>query len=69
MKITLKHYGVTYSIETKEDDFDAAEMINTFNNLMLCAGFSEKSVQNAILDAAEEIRFNIDREQMSVNKN
>ena len=55
MKIKLKHYGVTYSIETKEDDFDAAEMINTFNNLMLCAGWQQDSIDDAIMGLNEQI--------------
>ena len=55
MKITLKHYGVTYSIETKEDDFDATEMINTFNNLMLSAGWQQDSIDEAIMALNEEI--------------
>jgi len=38
-------------------------------NIMMCAGFTEQSVENAILEAADEIQFNIDRKQMSVNKN
>ena len=57
MKITLKHYGVTYSIETKTDDFDATEMINTFNNLMLCAGWQQSSIDNAIMALNEEIEL------------
>jgi hypothetical protein len=55
MKIILKHYGVTYSIETKEDDFDATEMINTFNNLMLSAGWQQDSIDEAIMALNEEI--------------
>ena len=57
MTITLKHYGVTYSIETKEDDFDATEMINTFNNLMLCAGWQQYSIDEAIMALNEEIEL------------
>ena len=57
MKITLKHYGVTYSIETKENDFDATEMINTFNNLMLSAGWQQDSIDGAIMALNEEIEL------------
>ena len=57
MTITLKHYGVTYSIETKEDDFDATEMINTFNNFMLCAGWQQDSIDEAIMALNEEIEL------------
>ena len=55
MTITIKHYGITYSIETKTDDFDAAEMINTFNNLMLSAGWHQDSIDDAIMGLNEQI--------------
>jgi hypothetical protein len=55
MTITLKHYGVTYSIETKEDDFDATEMIKTFSNLMKCIGFQQSSIDGAIMGLNEQI--------------
>jgi len=55
MTITLKHYGVTYSIETKEDDFDATEVLKTFNNLMLCAGWQQGSIDGAIMELNEQI--------------
>jgi len=55
MTITLKHYGVTYSIETKADDLNATEMIKTFNNLMLCAGWQQYSIDGAIMALNEEI--------------
>jgi hypothetical protein len=54
MIITLKHYEVTYSIETKGDDLDATEMINTFNNLMLCAGWPQGAIDNAIMELNEQ---------------
>jgi len=57
MIITLKHYGVTYSIETEADDLNAAEMINTFNNLMLCAGWQQDSIDGAIMALNEEIEL------------
>ena len=57
MTITLKHYGVTYSIETEADDLNAAEMINTFNNLILCAGWQQDSIDGAIMALNEEIEL------------
>jgi hypothetical protein len=30
MTITIKHYGITYSIETKEDNLNATEILETF---------------------------------------
>jgi hypothetical protein len=55
MIITLKHYEVTYSIETKGDDLDATDVLKNFTNLMLCAGWPQGAIDNAILVLNEEI--------------
>jgi len=55
MTITLKHYGVTYSIETQSETLDATEVLKTFNNLMLCAGWQQGSIDEAIMELNEEI--------------
>ena len=55
MIITIKHYGVTYSIETEGDDFDATEMLETFTNLMKCIGFQQSSIDGAIMGLNEQI--------------
>jgi hypothetical protein len=57
MTITLKHYGDTYSIETKADDLNAAEMIQHFTNLILSAGWHQDSIDNAIMALNEEIEL------------
>jgi hypothetical protein len=33
MIITIKHYGITYSIETEREDLNATEMLETFTEL------------------------------------
>ena len=55
MTITLKHYGVTYSIKTDADDLNATEVIQHFTNLMLSAGWKQGSIDNAIMALNEEI--------------
>lgn len=55
MIITIKHYGATYSIETKEDDLNATEVLQNFTNLMKCAGWQQDSIDNAIIELNEEI--------------
>ena len=57
MTITLKHYGVTYSIETKADDLNATEMLETFTNLMKCIGFQQSSIDGAIMELNEQIEL------------
>ena len=55
MTITLKHYGDTYSIETQSETLEPTEMIKTFTNLMLCAGWQQGSIDEAIMALNEEI--------------
>jgi len=57
MIITLKNYGVTYSIETKEEDLNAKEVLQNFTNLMKCAGWQQDSIDNAIMALNEEIEL------------
>ena len=55
MKITIKHYGDTYSIETKEENLDATQMLETFTSLMKCIGFQQSSIDGAIMGLNEQI--------------
>ena len=55
MTITIKHYGATYSIETKEEDLNALQMIETFTDLMRCIGFHPNSINDAIMGLNEQI--------------
>jgi len=55
MTITIKYFGVTYSIETKGDDLNATEMLETFTNLMKCIGFQQSSIDGAIMGLNEQI--------------
>jgi len=57
MTITLKHYGNTYSIETQSETLDATEVLKTFTNLMLCAGWQQGSIDEAIMALNEEIEL------------
>jgi hypothetical protein len=47
MTITIKHYGVTYSIKTKQNDLHATETLEMFFNLMRAVGYQEESIQKA----------------------
>ena len=49
MIITLKHYGVTHSTKTPNDDLNTHEVLEICKNIIMCAGFTEQSVQDAIL--------------------
>ena len=55
MTITIKYFGVTYSIETKHENLDATEILETFTNLMKCIGFQQSSIDGAIMGLNEQI--------------
>jgi len=55
MTITIKHYGITYSIETETEDLNALQMIETFINLMKCSGWQQDSIDEAIMELNEQI--------------
>ena len=55
MTITITHFGVKYSIETKTDDLNSTEMLETFTNLMKCIGFQQSSIDGAIMGLNEQI--------------
>ena len=55
MIITIKYFGITYSIETETEDLNALQMIETFTNLMKCIGFQQSSIDGAIMELNEQI--------------
>ena len=55
MIITIKYFGITYSIETKEDNLNATEILETFTNLLKCIGFQQSSIDGAIMGLNEQI--------------
>jgi hypothetical protein len=55
MIITITHFGVNYSIETKEENLNATEILETFTNLMKCIGFHQSSIDGAIMELNEQI--------------
>jgi hypothetical protein len=55
MIITIKYFGITYSIETEQDNLNATEMLETFTNLMKCIGFQQSSIDGAIMELNEQI--------------
>jgi len=53
MKITLEHYEDKYSIETNYDGLRAGEVLSHMCNLMMCAGFTNESLKQAIYERTE----------------
>lgn len=54
MKIEIKNYGNTYSVETEHDDLDISEIIEIITGLLLQVGFHKESINNAIKELADE---------------
>lgn len=53
MIIALSHYKTTYTIETKNDDVSAQNVIEYFISIMKSAGWGESSIQNAVFEISE----------------
>lgn len=48
MKIEIKQYDTTYSVENKNDDLDIHEIFELLIGLLKSAGYSEISIKQAI---------------------
>lgn len=57
MKITVKHYDTTITIE-KQEDVDIYAVLDTFKSLALAMTFESSSWDEAILEMADEIALN-----------
>jgi uncharacterized protein Smg (DUF494 family) len=53
MKIEIKNYGNTYSVETKNDDLEISEVIEIITGLLLQVGFHKENINNAINKLAD----------------
>jgi len=56
MKLQLTSYGNTYTVETTSNDFDAIEYLDIFKRLLVQATFSESTVNEAIIELADELK-------------
>lgn len=54
MKIEIKHYGNTYSVETQNDDLDIHQVMDHIYGLLIQATFSRKTIISGMLDLIEE---------------
>ena len=60
MKLQLTSYRSIYTIETKNDDLDANEYLDIFKRLLVQATFNESTVNEAIIELADEIKIDYD---------
>lgn len=54
MKIEIKHYGNTYTVETEKDDLDAVEIMDIITGLLIQLGYQQQSINEAIKELADE---------------
>jgi hypothetical protein len=55
MKITIECYGITHSVETKNDDLDIDEYLQIIYGLLIQLTFNSEVIKIGLLDLAEEI--------------
>jgi hypothetical protein len=56
MKLTLESYGKKYSVETDYEDVTLTEYLDFFKGLLLQATFLESTVNQGIIEMAEELK-------------
>ena len=54
MKIKIKHYGFTYTVETPNDDLEAVEVLDIITGLLIQLGYQQESINEAIKELANE---------------
>jgi|LakMenE01Jun11ns_1017448.scaffolds.fasta_scaffold9299869_3 Holliday junction resolvasome RuvABC DNA-binding subunit len=55
MKIEIKHYGTTYTVETQTDDYEITEMFDIFTGLLIQLGYQQQSINEAIKELADDL--------------
>jgi hypothetical protein len=53
MKIEIKHYGATYTVETQHDDLTTDEIFDIFTGLLIQLGYQQNSINEAIKELAD----------------
>ena len=54
MQLTLKHYDITTTIDMP-DDISIDEIFEQFNALLISATFQQESINNWIIEKADEL--------------
>lgn len=54
MKIEIKYYGATYTVETVNDDLIAEEVLDIMTSLLIQMGYGQKSINEALKELADE---------------
>ncbi len=57
MKLQLTSYKKVYTVETEHDDLDIREYLNIMRGLLIQSGFTEKTVDEGIIELANILTF------------
>jgi hypothetical protein len=57
MKLQLTSYKKIYTVETEHDDLDIREYLNIMRGLLIQSGFTEKTVDEGIIELANTLTF------------
>lgn len=58
MRVELKTYDLTISVEISRDDLTIDEYLDIFKGLLIQAGFNSQTFDNAIIEMAGELKEN-----------
>jgi hypothetical protein len=58
MRLQLTSYKTTYTVETEHDDLDINEYLDIMKGLLIQATFTESTVNQGIIDLANELKEN-----------
>jgi hypothetical protein len=53
MKIEIKNYGNTYTVETEHDDLDVVEIMDIITGLLIQLGYQQQSINETIKELAD----------------
>jgi hypothetical protein len=56
MKIEVKSYGNTYTVETERDDLGVVEIMDIITGLLIQLGFQQEDINDAIIELADELK-------------
>jgi hypothetical protein len=56
MKIQIECYKRKHTVETETDDYNIEEYLDFIIGLLLQVGFHKESINNAIVELAEELK-------------
>lgn len=59
MRIELKTYDLTITVEKANDDLAIDEYLDIFKGLLIQAGFNQMTFDNAIIEMAHELKEDV----------